>query len=80
MRGEFSTLRTELFELAVVPALTPHPVQMTASLRAIATLAIFRPRRIARWKNRLRHIIAFQWPQIIQPTRIFWFRRFGRRI
>lgn len=35
MRGEFSTLRTELFELAVVPALTPHPVQITASLRAM---------------------------------------------
>src|SRR5713226_8271638 len=27
----------------------------TASLRAMATLAIFRPRRIARWKNLLRH-------------------------
>ena len=27
----------------------------TASFRAIATLAIFRPRRMARWKNLLRH-------------------------
>ena len=32
MRGEFSTLRTELFELAVIPALTPHPVQMYRQL------------------------------------------------
>src|SRR5579864_222387 len=32
MRGEFSTLRTELFELTVVPALAPHPVQMHRQL------------------------------------------------
>jgi hypothetical protein len=28
MRGEFSTLRTEFLQLAVVSALAPHPVQM----------------------------------------------------
>src|SRR5512143_1264064 len=27
MRGEFSTLRTELCKLLVVPSLAPHPVQ-----------------------------------------------------
>ncbi len=45
-----SRVRTELVQLAVVQSLTPHPVQMrcTASLRAIATFAIFRPRRMAR--------------------------------
>jgi hypothetical protein len=34
-----------------------HHIQYrpTASLRAIATLAIFRPRRIAKWKNLRRH-------------------------
>jgi hypothetical protein len=32
MKGEFSTLRTELFELTVIPALTPHPVQMYRQL------------------------------------------------
>ena len=30
------------------PAAPPHPVQLYLSLRAIATLAIFRPRRMAR--------------------------------
>ena len=43
-----SRVRTELFELTVIPALAPHPVQSTASLRAMATFAIFLPRRIAR--------------------------------
>jgi hypothetical protein len=50
-----SRVRTELLPLAIVLTLAPHPVQMhrcTASLRAIATFAIFRPRRIARWKRR----------------------------
>jgi uncharacterized protein YbjT (DUF2867 family) len=32
MRGEFSTLRTELLQLAVVLALPPHPVQMHRQL------------------------------------------------
>jgi len=32
MRGEFSTLRTELLLWAVIPALTPHPVQMYRQL------------------------------------------------
>jgi hypothetical protein len=27
MRGEFSTLRTELLQLLVLPSLAPHPVQ-----------------------------------------------------
>ncbi len=43
-----SRVRTELLRLAVVAALTPHPVTIDCSLRAIATFAIFRPRRIAR--------------------------------
>ena len=33
----------------------PRPVQMTRQLSAIATFAIFRPRRMARWKNLSRH-------------------------
>ena len=43
-----SRVRTELFKLTVVPALAPHPVQMHCQFRAMATFAIFLPRRIAR--------------------------------
>ena len=32
MKGGFSTLRTELFKLTVIPALTPHPVQVNRQL------------------------------------------------
>jgi len=49
-----SRVRTELFKLTVIQPLTPHPVQMHR-FRAIATLAILRPRRMAGWKNLLRH-------------------------
>jgi len=51
-----SRVRTELFELAVVPALAPHPVQMHRQLarhRYFGNLSS--AARIARWKNRLRH-------------------------
>jgi len=49
-----SRVRTELLHLTVVAALAPHPVQMHR-FRAIAILAILRPRRMAGWKNLLRH-------------------------
>jgi hypothetical protein len=49
-----SRVRTELFELTVIPALTPYPVQTNCEFAAIATLAICRPRRIAMGKNLLR--------------------------
>jgi hypothetical protein len=48
MRGEFSTLRTELLQLLVVHPLRHIQYSRTASLRAIATLAIRRSRRIAK--------------------------------
>ncbi len=50
-----SRVRTELVQLAVIAAWRNIQYRCTASLRAIATLAIFRPRRMARWKNLLRH-------------------------
>src|SRR5205809_7538479 len=49
-----SRVRTELFQLLVIP-LRHIQYRRTASLRAMATLAIFRPRRSAKWKNLLRH-------------------------
>jgi hypothetical protein len=55
MTAGFSTLRTELFQLLVIPFLAQHPIQTTASFRAMATLAIFRPRRIVRGQYLLRH-------------------------
>ena len=42
-----SRVRTELLHFLVVPAAAPHPVQLIANFRAIATLAILRPRRMA---------------------------------
>jgi len=46
-----SRVRTELMRLTVIAALAPHPYRCTASFLAMATLAIFRPRRMARWKK-----------------------------
>jgi len=44
-----SRVRTELFKLTVVSQPRRHiQYRCTASLRAMATLAVFRPRRIAR--------------------------------
>ena len=43
-----SRVRTELSQLFVIPSLRHIQYRRTASLRAIATLAIFRPRRMAR--------------------------------
>ena len=50
-----SHVRTELVPLLIVPTLAHHPVQTNCQLRAIATLAVFRPRRIIRWRYLLRH-------------------------
>jgi hypothetical protein len=50
-----SRVRTELLRLAVVVACRHIQYRCTANFRAIATLAILRPRRMARWKNLLRH-------------------------
>ena len=46
-----SRVRTELLHLLVVPFLPPHPVETDRQLRAIATLAIPRSRRIAKCRN-----------------------------
>jgi hypothetical protein len=46
-----SRVRTELVHFVVIPSAAPHPVQLDrsiASFRAIAILAILRPRRMAR--------------------------------
>jgi len=43
-----SRVRTELFQLLVSHPLRHIQYKRTASLRAMATLAIFRPRRIVR--------------------------------
>jgi hypothetical protein len=50
-----SRVQTELFHLLVIPPRCIIQYKRTASLRAIATLAIFRPRRIIRWRYLLRH-------------------------
>ncbi len=55
MRGEFSTLRTELFSCSYFHPRSHILYRRKANLRAIATLAIFRPRRIIRWQ----HLIIF---------------------
>jgi hypothetical protein len=47
--SKLSRVRTELQSLLIIAFLTPHPVErLTASLRAIATLAMRRSRRMAR--------------------------------
>jgi len=46
-----SRVRTRAFQLTVVQTLTPHPVPMTASWRAIATFAIFPSAAHGRWKK-----------------------------
>jgi hypothetical protein len=43
-----SCVRTELCHLLIVPSLAHHPEQTNRQFPAIATLAILRPRRIAR--------------------------------
>src|SRR5258708_25696226 len=53
--AELARVRTERFHLLVIPSLAPHPVQTNGQSPAIATLAIFRPRRIIKWKYLLRH-------------------------
>ena len=48
MRGEFSTLRTELLHFVVVPSAPSHPVQLARQLPGHRYFGIFRPRRMAR--------------------------------
>ena len=44
--SELSRVRTEFDPLLVIPSLTHHPVQVHRQSSRIATLAVFRPRRI----------------------------------
>src|SRR6202008_832734 len=55
MKGEFSTLRTELFHLLVIPFLAHHPVKANRQFSRHGHLGDFRPRRIVRWTYLLRH-------------------------
>jgi hypothetical protein len=41
--------------MLVIPFLAHHPVPTDRRLRAIPTMAIFRPRRIIKWRYLLRH-------------------------
>ena len=50
-----SHVRTELYNLFVIPFLAPHPEQTDGELRAMATLATRRSRRIGRCKYFRRH-------------------------
>ncbi len=52
---ELSRVRTELYNLFVIPFFAPHPEQTDGGSRAMATLAIRGSRRIARCANFRRH-------------------------
>jgi hypothetical protein len=70
-----SRARTELDPLRAIPSLTPHPIQTNRQL-AGATLAVFRPRRIIRWRYLLRHSGTLR---TVACAAMFWFSRTHRR-
>jgi len=51
-----SRVRTELLPLLVVPSLAPHPVQVDRKFSGHRHLGDLSSRRMARWKNLLRHV------------------------